>query len=1335
MAEFALRVRSRTGKVSALVVAVLSTIVPLLTEGHRSATAAEAGAWAPAGELSIARSDHQATLLDGPECSTEPKPAWCGHLLVTGGASGELESNPLVLGASRSAELFDPNADGGKGAWASCSEDTATPTCPAPMSTFRRGHASVLLEDGRVLVVGGHRSSGATGTEIRGLEEPAPEGAEIYDPSTGRWSPAANLPEEILIQPEDVPPARPGETIRSGSATLLTGVACDGPDRPSWCGNVLVASTGTAAATFDPDGVGSATGVLLGKEGSWTLTEPMAAKHGQREAPALPDGRVLVVGGSNAPEIFDPATSTWSTTEPITTRQHPTVTVPGGPQCVKVDPPPWCGRALVAGGVLNGFAPAEIFDPTTDTWSTTAPFSDSTPRYHGHRAVSLEDGTVLVAGGRTALDASGEYVETAQLYDADLATWIPAGFLSPRVEHSLARLKTGAVLAAGGDGPGEGHERSSMLYRPPRAGPPAGLVPRIDSVSPDRGPLSGGTEVRIHGANFSGISAVHFGDQPATRFRLDESTPDNLVIAETSSSSSPGPVQVMVTTSSGGSSVDADPAHPATFTYMLARGGAWEDGAFLHQDRALHVSTPLEDGRVLVSGGYAPVSRDIPNVFDRATDLSIALSELYDPSSGRWSDSGSMVSSRFLHTATALPDGRVLAAGGANDPPGQLNPAVPVSSTEVWDPAGTDPLTGSEGAWAQGPPMSVARVGHTATRLDGAACEAAVEPISCGDILVVGGDTVGTAELYDHESGGWRSVAGPPGGVRTRHTATLMADGRVLVVGGEVPSPGADSYPATGSAAIYDPSSGAWTQAGKMFLPRTRHTATLLLDGSVLLAGGNKEGPTAHLSSLNDLSPAYGSAEIFDPQGCGGDEAASEPDWCWVGSMVTAREGHTATQLPNGSVLIVGGSDRMSISVNSELFDRANGFVVAEPIPSGRSVFHSASLLPPEFTGDCARRCGKVLVSGGFNTGNSIAIAASNLFFPTPAVTAVTPATGPNRGGTEVTITGTGLAGVSGPADVVFDVASADPRAIQAREVTVVSDRELQVVTPSHSPGGADVRVQNPGGISDVVPGARFAYTVLDRVEDLVAEAVDQHTVRLRFTPPGDPVATRFVVKQALFPLEELEAFEAAPPLCGGVCEFEAADTMVLTVGDLLPNTTYHYALAELKDDGTLGPLSNAVSVTTVVCAAPSAGPGQVVLPAGYSLVGMPAGTVVGSDSPLYGWFDRREGQYSQRDPQEAAEAGRGYWAFSFCPRLVDLAGSGSGVSLSLSGGHASMVGNPTDGPVTVEGHDYAARWDPAANDGEGGYVVSGYREPMTLGVGEGAWVFSYVPTTIQIGP
>ena len=174
-----------------------------------------------------------------------------------------------------------------------------------------------------------------------------------------------------------------------------------------------------------------------------------------------------------------------------------------------------------------------------------------------------------------------------------------------------------------------------------------------------------------------------------------------------------------------------------------------------------------------------------------------------------------MNSGRWDHTATSMPDGRVLVAGGL------AGYDEVIARAEIYDPAGVAPPV----PWAPTGSMAIVR-----------GCVAAA-PLLDGRVLAAGGcvyrTSLATAELYDPASGQW-ALTGSMSTARSGHTATPLLDGRVLVTGGR---PGAWSYPVS-SAEVYDPSSGEWTSTGSMNLARELHTATLLLDGRVLVVGG-----------------------------------------------------------------------------------------------------------------------------------------------------------------------------------------------------------------------------------------------------------------------------------------------------------------------------------------------------------------------------------------------------------------------------------------------------------------------------------------------------------------
>jgi uncharacterized repeat protein (TIGR01451 family) len=303
---------------------------------------------------------------------------------------------------------------------------------------------------------------------------------------------------------------------------------------------------------------------------------------------------------------------------------------------------------------------------------------------------------------------------------------------------------------------------------------------------------------------------------------------------------------------------------------------AWVLTGSMNTGRSGCTATLLADGRVLVNGGDNPP----------------ASAEIYDPTSGTWSLTGLPSTVRFGHTSTRLADGRVLVAGGYDESGAAL------SSAEVYNPA--------SGTWSLTGPLNTARTSHTATRLSngrvlitgGAVGDWSNEATGETDLLVI----IATAELYDPASGTWSSTD-TMGTARRYHTATRLADGRVLVAGGiseSIDGSMAGGYGGPmGAAEIYDPAVGTWSWTGSLSTGHAVHTATLLADGRVLLAGGG----SSSLAIVEIYNPAVGA-------------------WSLTGSMSTGRVAHTATRLPDGRVLVT--SDPFALA-STEIYDPALG--------------------------------------------------------------------------------------------------------------------------------------------------------------------------------------------------------------------------------------------------------------------------------------------------------------------------------------------------------------------------------------------------------------------------
>ncbi len=288
----------------------------------------------------------------------------------------------------------------------------------------------------------------------------------------------------------------------------------------------------------------------------------------------------------------------------------------------------------------------------------------------------------------------------------------------------------------------------------------------------------------------------------------------------------------------------------------------------------------LLDGRVLIVGGLTGSGVDV-----------VPTAEIYDPATGKFTRTGSLNTPRQLNTATLLQDGRVLITGGdVLKPIGSTNgtgvalmayhagstgptlqhtatqPLVLLASAEIYDPkTGKFSLTGS---------MTRPREDSTATLLPD------------GRVLVsgnIGGSdpanpfTDKTAEIYDPTTGKFTLTA-PLNIARSMAIATVLSDGRVLVIAGSVDGR---------SCELYDPNTGKFTLTGSLSIARGVFTSTLLLNGRVLITGGALAVPGVTAS-----------AELYDPM---------TGKFTPAGSMTISRIDATATRLPDGRVLIAGG--------------------------------------------------------------------------------------------------------------------------------------------------------------------------------------------------------------------------------------------------------------------------------------------------------------------------------------------------------------------------------------------------------------------------------------------
>ncbi len=273
-------------------------------------------------------------------------------------------------------------------------------------------------------------------------------------------------------------------------------------------------------------------------------------------------------------------------------------------------------------------------------------------------------------------------------------------------------------------------------------------------------------------------------------------------------------------------------------------------------------------GVVLDDGSIAAPSVALERVGDAA------LATLNDEKTS-WMKMSDMPSPRTFASAALLGDGRILVTGGANAVMELGLSQVPTTVAEAYDP--------QAGAWQSLTPMNVATFNHAHVSLED------------GRVLAIGGtlddfiNGPGTArvEVYDLHADTWE-LAAEMNVPRARPRVVTLPDSRILVAGTSRFS--YDNPQVALSSEVLDPETGAWTLTSPMTEPRTNHTLTLLPDGTVLAAGGNDPREAMHVP--------LASTEIFDP---------ATDTWTAGPDLAHARSEHTATLMPDGSVLFIGG--------------------------------------------------------------------------------------------------------------------------------------------------------------------------------------------------------------------------------------------------------------------------------------------------------------------------------------------------------------------------------------------------------------------------------------------
>lgn len=644
------------------------------------------------------------------------------------------------------------------------------------LTNARDGQTATLLPSGKVLVVGGENGEGIPLAS-----------AELYDPTTGTWTTAGNMTA-----------ARDGHT-----ATLLLS------------GKVLVAGGHdssyqalASAEIYDP------------ATNTWSPASSMAYPRDAFAATLLLSGKVLVEGSANSSysssaELYDPTANTWNSAGTMSyPRDNQTATLLGS------------GKVLVAGSGFQGAtAHAELYDPGTNSWSSAGTMLAERLNF---TATLVPSGQVLVSEG--ASPTSNPPPPYIQLYDPATNSWsasINAGWSN----QTATLLPSGEVMLVGGDA-------QTILLGPPPTSQWIAAAPPVVARSGQTATLLSSGKVLVAGGSTSGGSCNQYpGDgippilastetydpstntwaasAPMTTARYDHLATlllsgKVLIVGGTNFWFGGGACQT------GGSIAGAELYDPATNIWSSATPG---NGLGFGQAR-YNTITLLYSGKVLVDGSGG--------------------AELYDPTTNTWSMTGPHTApSRVFSTATLLPSGQVLVAGGAAYDATTSKYDVMLSSAELYDPA--------TNTWSATGSMALARENHSAILLPS------------GLVLVAGGDLgpsennvmTTEAELYDPTSSTWREAAGFMGyayagsemvmpidalSVRVMST-TLLPSGHILGLFNDE---------------LYDPASELWQPASPNAI---LGTTTLLRSGLVFVEGLDYgvPGPSAALYAFDGV--------------------------------------------------------------------------------------------------------------------------------------------------------------------------------------------------------------------------------------------------------------------------------------------------------------------------------------------------------------------------------------------------------------------------------------------------------------------------------------------------
>ena len=814
-----------------------------------------------------------------------------GQVLISGG------SNPGT-GSLNTAELYDPNSD-------------IFIAVTGVMTTPRISHVMTRLNGGQVLIAGG--ASGANGTALASTETYNPA-SQLFTAAGSMASVREHQTDTLLndgtvfiaggtdgtsifntaetymasqlngLTSVAVTPASP--SIGTGAQQVFTAVGTFSNGNIENLASVLWSSSNTSVAPISNDATDSGVAASL-TQGTATVTA---------SAMGVSGSATLTI---TAPTLVSIQLSPQSPTIPVGATQQFTATgvyTDGSTQDL-TSSATWSILTSVVATINNSGLVAGLFQGVATIQVSSGSVNATTNL--NVASAALVSIAISPVSATIAVGASQQYLATGTFSDGStqnvtaLAAWSSA-------TTTVATINTAGLVVSISQGSTtvSASFESISVSVPLTIGPPS-LVSVV--ITPNAGSLSTGTMLQLTATgNYTDGSTQNLTSSSAWA-----STSTGILGVSSSGLATAGAVGEATITATSGSTIGT--------AVLIVTSGTTQ--ANLNTSRYLHSATTLETGQVLVAGGincpssgsctylnsaeiYNPASstftntgamaqtRSAPAVLLNNSNVliaggytcdasgncsSLSSAEMYSPSAGTFSSAGNMIVPRSGQTMTLLSNGTVLIAGGQTCTTATSCSAL--SSAEIYDP-----VAGTFTATANG--MSAARFGASAVALNS------------GLVLIAGGfdrtNLPAAAEIYSPTQPGFTGNGAQLNTPRFNATATLLNNGQVLVAGGSTCAlPGCP----TNVAEIYDPVANTFTVVGgAMNVPRFDHTATLLTNGQVAIAGG--------FSSCNSSCTGEASTEFFDP--VAGVFTSSQP-------VATALAGQTGTLTANGNVLLIGG--------------------------------------------------------------------------------------------------------------------------------------------------------------------------------------------------------------------------------------------------------------------------------------------------------------------------------------------------------------------------------------------------------------------------------------------